>query len=96
MTQHPHTHSLIYSFIQYLLTVYYMQGTILDTEDSAFKKKNRQGSHEASITVGETGMESNTQIIHVTKAEHNECYEEKKTLRTQRTPRSLFGASLVA
>ena len=55
-----------------------MQGTILDTEDSAFKKKNRQGSHEASITVGETGMESNTQIIHVTKAEHNECYEEKK------------------
>ena len=55
-----------------------MQGTILDTEDSALKKKkNRQGSHEASIPVGETGMELNTQIIHVTKAEH-ECHEEKE------------------
>ena len=51
-----------------------MQGTILDTENSALKKKYKA----LMKLLFQWGRLANTQIIHVTKAEHNECYEEKE------------------
>ena len=46
-----------------------MQGTILDTEDSALKKKKDKPLMKLPF---QWWRLVNTQILHVTKAEHNE------------------------